>query len=238
MSNRNNINRNKKTANMGENIRRSCKHCKNLGKTEQEYTSHWTRASMKPDAPITCPEILKIECAYCHGIGHMASEIHCPLLKSLKKEEKKREFEEARRATLPERAVRSTAAAQKRLSSFSLIAEECSSDSEEETSNRSNRPNHNKTPLDEFPILSSVKCVLSTSNNKTYAMAVKVEQRSADVPVPVAADNFTVFGIAPKKSCPSTGSKNQRKLARVRLVNGVEQRYRNWADDSSDSEED
>jgi hypothetical protein len=186
MSNRNNINRNKKIANMGVNTRRSCKHCKNLGKSEREYTSHWTRASMSPDAPIICPEILKMECAYCHGIGHMASEVHCPLLKSLKKEETKRELEEARRAksaTFSERAVRSTAvAAQKRLSSFSLIAEESSSDSEEET-----------------------------SNNKTYAMAVKLEQRSADVPT--AADSFTVFGIAPKK-------------------------YRNWADDSSDSEDD
>lgn len=60
-----------------------CPVCKNAGLSAEEYTSHWTRASPRPDAPVVCPTILNATCSYCKGKGHFKK--NCLMLTSLDK---------------------------------------------------------------------------------------------------------------------------------------------------------
>jgi hypothetical protein len=52
----------------------SCKFCKDAGKSEQEYTSHFLRESKDPNSRITCPTLLTIECRFCFKKGHTVSK--------------------------------------------------------------------------------------------------------------------------------------------------------------------
>jgi len=47
-----------------------CTHCKNLGKTEREYTSHFPRKTPSQTSALTCPELLKKVCTRCPGRNH------------------------------------------------------------------------------------------------------------------------------------------------------------------------
>ena len=128
MSQRMNNNRNgaRKTA---TNVKPFCGHCKKIGLSEREYTSHWTRASIAPGAPVTCPSILNNECNYCHELGHFASVEHCPLLKLHKKEDDKRARAERPRKTEGAKAKTK----QQRNTAFSVLQEESSDDESYDT---------------------------------------------------------------------------------------------------------
>ena len=69
--------------------RACCKVCKDAGKCEEEYTSHFVRASPDPNAPITCPLLLSLECRFCHKNGHTVN--YCKERSLVKKREDKRE---------------------------------------------------------------------------------------------------------------------------------------------------
>ena len=51
-----------------------CKFCKDAGKSEVEYTSHFLRESKDPTSRIICPTLLAIECRYCSKRGHTVSK--------------------------------------------------------------------------------------------------------------------------------------------------------------------
>ena len=51
-----------------------CKFCKDAGKSEAEYTSHFLRESKDPTSRIICPTLLAIECRYCSKRGHTVSK--------------------------------------------------------------------------------------------------------------------------------------------------------------------
>lgn len=53
---------------------KSCKFCKDAGKSEEEYTSHFLRVSRDPNSRITCPTLLAIECRFCFKRGHTVSK--------------------------------------------------------------------------------------------------------------------------------------------------------------------
>jgi hypothetical protein len=55
-------------------IVKSCKFCKDAGKSEEEYMSHFLRESKDPNSRITCPTLLAIECRYCFKKGHTVSK--------------------------------------------------------------------------------------------------------------------------------------------------------------------
>ena len=61
-----------------------CSTCHKAGKSIEEYTSHWTKASTSPGAVITCPLILTSACGYCKESGHWTK--YCPVLLSRKEE--------------------------------------------------------------------------------------------------------------------------------------------------------
>lgn len=47
-----------------------CGHCKNIGKTEREYTSHYSHKTQSQNSPLTCPELLKKVCTRCASRNH------------------------------------------------------------------------------------------------------------------------------------------------------------------------
>jgi hypothetical protein len=57
-----------------------CKFCKDAGKTQKEFTSHFPKDKPGKDGKVVCPTILNNECRYCHEKGHAKS--HCPVLKA------------------------------------------------------------------------------------------------------------------------------------------------------------
>jgi len=66
-----------------------CGVCQKAGKTEKEYTSHYTKSIPGPTGIVTCPTILQSSCTFCFAKGHWASEDHCPALREKKRNEKK-----------------------------------------------------------------------------------------------------------------------------------------------------
>jgi len=65
----------------GRHYDRICTYCKNHGKSEVEFTSHFLRETKSETSPYTCPEIMKIQCKTCQAkgryhIGHYKSQ--CP----------------------------------------------------------------------------------------------------------------------------------------------------------------
>ena len=57
--------------------RKFCPICKDWGKSEKIYTSHFVRASYDKNSPITCPTILGNVCLHCKKEGHF--ENFCPI---------------------------------------------------------------------------------------------------------------------------------------------------------------
>ena len=56
-----------------------CKVCKDAGKNETEYTSHWVRDAPGPNGKVVCPTLLSTHCKYCKETGHIVK--YCPKLK-------------------------------------------------------------------------------------------------------------------------------------------------------------
>ena len=63
-----------------------CNVCRNAGKPESVYKSHFVRQTPHIMSPVVCPTILNNVCSHCSGIGHFPSS--CPMLKEAKKMEK------------------------------------------------------------------------------------------------------------------------------------------------------
>ena len=50
--------------------KKHCKVCQDSGKTEAEYTSHFTRETADPTSRVICPTLLAQECRFCFKKGH------------------------------------------------------------------------------------------------------------------------------------------------------------------------
>ena len=57
-----------------------CKFCKDSGKSQREFTSHYPKDKPGKEGKVICPTILNNDCRYCHEKGHAKS--HCPKLKA------------------------------------------------------------------------------------------------------------------------------------------------------------
>ena len=67
-----------------------CKVCKDAGKSEEVYTSHFLRDKIGPNSKIICPTLLALECQYCHEKGHTVS--YCKKLKAAQKFHKRKDY--------------------------------------------------------------------------------------------------------------------------------------------------
>lgn len=61
-----------------------CKVCKDAGKCESEYSSHFVKSNTGQKGVIICPTLLAYECTYCHKTGHSVG--YCMVLKNKNKE--------------------------------------------------------------------------------------------------------------------------------------------------------
>lgn len=52
------------------NAKRFCKVCKDSGKSEEEYMSHFVRATTDPNSAVVCPTLLSMRCRFCDRNGH------------------------------------------------------------------------------------------------------------------------------------------------------------------------
>ena len=68
-----------------------CKVCKDAGKSEKEYTSHFIRQTPHPESPVVCPTILSFKCNFCNCIGHSSSK--CQVKKDMERTEKRKSIE-------------------------------------------------------------------------------------------------------------------------------------------------
>lgn len=57
-----------------------CKVCRDAGKSEKEYTSHFVKDQPGPDGKVVCPTLLNQACRICHKTGHTSS--YCSQYKS------------------------------------------------------------------------------------------------------------------------------------------------------------
>jgi hypothetical protein len=60
-----------------------CDVCYGVGKSFEEYTSHYVKSKVGPDGIVTCPTILNSICTYCKTKGHFKSA--CEVLKKKNK---------------------------------------------------------------------------------------------------------------------------------------------------------
>jgi hypothetical protein len=58
-----------------------CGICKAVGKSEEEYSSHFTKSAPGPKGVVICPLILSSVCKCCSKQGHFAD--HCPKRKPI-----------------------------------------------------------------------------------------------------------------------------------------------------------
>lgn len=105
-----------------------CKVCKDAGKSESEYTSHYVRSApvytngIAGKTVVICPTLLSTECRYCQELGHIAK--YCPVLE---KNERVAEF------ATEKCAVKAPTIEKKRASSiFAILANENDADDEKE----------------------------------------------------------------------------------------------------------
>jgi hypothetical protein len=61
-----------------------CKVCRDAGKSEKEYTSHFVKNQPGPEGKVVCPTLLNQACRICHNPGHTSS--YCPEYNSRREE--------------------------------------------------------------------------------------------------------------------------------------------------------
>lgn len=103
-----------------------CKVCKDFGKPESVFTSHFVRQTTHPNSPVTCPTILNNVCKYCGEKGHFVSS--CSLKKTQLKEEKLFHLSQKKIENIQNQEVNIA----KPKNVFDILNEEDSSSSDEE----------------------------------------------------------------------------------------------------------
>jgi hypothetical protein len=131
-----------------------CKVCKDAGKSENEYSTHYVKDL---NGQVTCPTLLSQECRFCRKKGHTTS--HCSEL--AKKKEKETRLQTAKPAVSPPKK-------EVKKSNVFAYLEMNSDESEPESENEAE---------DEFPVLVPVVIArqqkTSTSTSSYAAMAAK-----------------------------------------------------------------
>lgn len=110
-----------------------CKVCKDFGKHESVFTSHFVRQTTHPNSPVTCPTILNNVCQYCGEKGHFVSS--CSLKKTQLKEEKLFLLSQKKLEKLNNEEVKNVKVTEAK-NVFDILNEEDSSSSDEEEEER------------------------------------------------------------------------------------------------------
>jgi hypothetical protein len=153
-----------KMSHRNTNIRKPCcKVCKDAGKSESEYGSHWPKDS---DGKTVCPTLLAQDCRYCGEAGHTVK--YCKVLEreNAIKEKRKKQEERVRRIQAHEVASKpkGIAAALTTTGRFDMLMEDDSDEAPWSPRNVKCAEKKAPTPQKEdFPELSSSCAIRSTA---------------------------------------------------------------------------
>lgn len=158
-----------------------CKVCKDAGKTETEYTSHYVKDKT---GKVSCPTLLNQACKYCKQPGHTVKFCKTLLLneKNKKLEEKNKRREDFFKKQDSEQQDKPNSVARKLGSSFAAAF---GSDSEDESE-------------DEYPTIMTVdidlndRVPIATNYLRSYSSVLADGSVSQVKNVKVSAEPFTV----------------------------------------------
>jgi Nanos RNA binding domain len=149
-----------------------CKVCQDSGKSESEYTSHYTRSSTEKNSVVVCPTLLSMECKYCYKSGHTVK--YCPTLeannKILNKSNKMKDFQEKKKQKEQE-AKPVEVKKNKKVNAYSVLDFDGSDSEEEEVSTNVVVPE--EVILEEYPALCSPPTKTSQMAFSYASMAAK-----------------------------------------------------------------
>ena len=217
------MSRNMNIRNNGQNVKQQvrepcCPHCSNLNSRGNSSTllptNHWLRQSPDPKSPLVCPVLKQTECRYCFEFGHTVSR--CPILEAKNKTSVTavdrsllKDKREREWETQREReCVRERRSYNKNINLFATL-----DDSDDKKASPSG-VQKKSVEKEEFPALPSAGAYRKITVNFSTMKYSDVAAKPAVVkpPAPVA-----------------TEEKVEPKMVK---------KYTNWADDSSDDEED
>jgi hypothetical protein len=135
--------------------KKHCKVCQDAGKTEAEYTSHFTRETADPTSRVICPTLLAQECRFCFKKGHTVK--YCKRAK----ESNDRKLHQHN----PKPAAIQSTKKQQPIVTNSFAA---AFDSEDESSDNENQDQDQVIKEEEFPTLPHL--------TRTTSVSVKQEQ--------------------------------------------------------------
>lgn len=195
-----------------------CQFCMNIGKTEAEYRSHFTRESPKPNSKVVCPELLALNCRYCLASGHTVK--YCP---EIKQKNKQNEWDAKAKARIAaQNKTKVVAQPTDKVNRFSYLNDSSSEDEVE------------VEVKDEFPAL----CV-ETKHQPVYTGYAAA---LVSAPKPKPAQIYTKIESKPKIVSESKHEPESKPLARpapwVATVSTTTNTKNSWAAFDSDDEED
>jgi len=169
-----------------------CKICKDVGKTLNEYTSHYVRETPNPNSRVVCPTLLTSVCRYCKEGGHTVK--HCPKINTKKHQDTNTANSHiisksyCMSTTKPNKK---TSDNQKNYSAFSVL--DFSSDEEEDTKEEDTKEEDTKEEDIVTPPTKSVVSYASVLNKEPYnphvpsqiesLIPIKLDFDRDDVPV-------------------------------------------------------
>jgi len=191
-----------------------CKVCKDAGKSETDYSSHWPRDD---EGNTICPTLLAQECRYCHENGHTVK--YCKKLAQHKASEEKGKHQEDRVKRIaafhgPPNVKVEQAQTHSR---FALLMGD---DSDNE---------------DEFPVLSKTKGKQSPQKSGSKQVAWS-DMVSKVQPTPVTKTEKSGLFVVNKPSEAMTPREKAAAIRRQECFRGLN--GRSWADLDSDDDDD
>jgi hypothetical protein len=198
-----------------------CKVCKDAGKSEDIYTSHFLRDKLGANSQIICPTLLALECQYCHQKGHTVS--YCKKLKENQKFHKRNVYNKEK-----ETQTTSTKKNQSFKNKFAVFDDNSDhSDTEEEV--------EEEVPVD-YTKMSLPQHGVSYAAMASKPQTVYGYENEAAV-IPMALEEAPNSPPYPPTHSPPGSPPPAHTYAKIHPI-PVQPKMRNWADwESSDDEE-
>jgi Nanos RNA binding domain len=206
-------------SNKGKSDKKYCGVCHKAGKTASEYESHYTKSVPGPKGIVTCPMILASVCNRCNQSGHFSD--HCTIKKNMPfKNNRLSNTPHVRapvRASIPATTSAATAVAIRR--SENAFAALATSDDDDDV----------VMPLVSRPKITVEKEIESLAPNGVSFAAMLLKP----APAPIIETGFKISSKV--QTLLASEEKSEKLLLAEKIV--TERKYRSWADDFSDSED-
>ena len=190
-----------------------CKVCKDAGKPESEYTSHWVKDL---NGKTICPTLLNTECRYCFKLGHTTKFCDVLAKHNKEKERAERKLKASEKPTpVVQKKPQNTGA-----NGTNMFAVLCESDSEEEVS----------VPI-EYPSLSNIE-VKAKPEVKTGWASALMQSLQVKAVEPVKPTEFVLLSDYIK-----TQGKVAEKPKPAPWAPPKQAAKKSWADESDSEDE-